>query len=144
MSWDATLYAVTEVKNCTECGHELAEPREERSGIGWWNYTHNTNAMIAAAYEAVSGDATEQCGGPLGKAIGPAWWRRLDGASGPDGAAYLGQIIQGLEADPERFRAMNPPNGWGCYDGPDGVLGVLRKMRDSVPDGEASVWHVSG
>ena len=39
---------------------------------------------------------------------------------------------------------MNPPNGWGAYDGRDGLLGVLRNMRDAVPEGEASVWRVSG
>lgn len=144
MSWDATLYAVAEVTDCEHCGQKLPESRREKSGIGWWNYTHNINDMIAVAYEAVSGEMTEQCGGPLGKAIGPAWWRRLDGAIGADGGAYLSLIITGLEADPGRFRAMNPPNGWGSYDGPDGLLGVLREMRDAVPDDRASVWAVSG
>ena len=141
MSWDATLYAVTEVTHCPECGHELAEPREERSEVEWFNFTHNTNAMIAAAFEAVSGEGTEQCGGSLGKVIGPAWWRKLDGASGAGGAEYLGRIIAGLEADPARFRAMNPPNGWGSYDD---LLEVLCKMREAVPEDEATVWHASG
>jgi len=141
MSWDATLYAVAEVANCEHCGQKLPEPRQDRSEIGWWNTTHNINGMIAAAYESASGEGTEQCGGPLGNAIGPAWWRRLDGATGEDGRKYLAAIIGGLEADPERFRAMNPPNGWGSYDG---LLGVLREMRDAVPDDHASVWSVSG
>lgn len=141
MSWDATLYAVTRTTHCGECGHELEEPREDRDEIGWWNYTHNTNPMIAAAYEAVTGRETEQCGGPLGKVIGPAWWDKLRDAPGADGKAYLSQIIEGLEADPERFRAMNPANGWGSYDG---LLRVLCGMRDAVPDGELSAWHVSG
>jgi hypothetical protein len=92
-----------------------------------WNYTHNTNGMIAAAYEAVTGEQTERCGGPLGKVIGAAWWDRLDGMTGAQGAEYLGQIIEGLEADPARFREMNPENGWGSYDT---LLEVLRKMRD--------------
>lgn len=110
---------------------------------GAWNYTHNTNRMIAAAYEAATGETTEQCGGSLGAIIGPAWWNRLNGMTGRDGAAYLGQIISGLESDPDRFRAMNPANGWGDYDR---LLDVLREMKRT---GEAACcdvrrWDVSG
>jgi hypothetical protein len=141
VSWDAALYAVTQVTACAYCDKAFEPPREERSEVSDWNYTHNTNGMIAAAYKAVSGEDTGQCSGPLGPVIGAAWWDRLDGASGPDGAAYLTRIITGLEADPERYRAMNPENGWGDYDG---LLKVLREMRDAVPADEASVWEVSG
>ena len=123
MSWDATLYAD---------GEEVL----------WQNYTHNVNGMIAAAYEAVSGEGTEQASGPLGAVIGAAWWKRLDGTSGEEGAAYLSRIIEGLEGAPERYRAMNPPNGWGDYDS---LLGVLRKMRDAAAGiSGPGLWHVSG
>lgn len=134
MSWDATLYAVTEVTHCPECGHELEKPRREESEIGWWNYTHNVGPMIYRALEAAGIELAPE----------ERWWQRLSGMSGTEGRGYLAGIIAQLEADPERFKAMNPPNGWGCYDGPNGVLGVLRKMRDHVPEGEASTWHVSG
>lgn len=134
MSWDATLYAVTEVKTCPDCGHPLDPARQEQSEIGWWNYTHNVAPMI---YDALKLAGIELAGSE-------SWWQRLSGMSGTGGRDYLAVIIRQLEADPERFRAMNPPNGWGCYDGRDGVLGVLRKMQDAVPDGEASIWHVSG
>jgi hypothetical protein len=122
MSWDADLI-------------------DDRGHVeGSWNFTHNTNRMIATAYAAVGGEQTEQCDGPLGPVIGPAWWHRLDGASGEDGRRYLSQIIKGLEADPERYRAMNPANGWGDYDR---LLVVLREMRDRVPDWPTR-WEVSG
>jgi hypothetical protein len=134
MSWDATLYAVTEVRNCTECGHELDKPRREESVIDDWNYTSNVSPMIYRALE----------GAGIALDTEEGWWQHLSGMSGPEGRDYLAAIIAQLEAGPERFRAMNPPNGWGCYDGPHGVLGVLRKMRDAVPEGEASAWHVSG
>lgn len=32
----------------------------------------------------------------------------------------IGPILDGLRvmtADPDRFKALNPPNGWGTYDG---------------------------
>jgi hypothetical protein len=139
MSWDATLCLAND-ESCPNCGHELAPPYHG-DALNSWNYTHNTNGMIASAYEAVSGEATPECGGSLGPVIGAAWWGRLSGADGPAGAAYLGQIIKGLEADPGRFRAMNPENGWGDYEG---LLGVLREMRDAVPADRATLWHVSG
>jgi len=109
-----------------------------------WNYTHNTNDMIAAAYEAVTAERTDVYDDHLiSKIIGPAWWKRLDGKTGREGAAYLAQIIKGMEADPARFRAMNPENGWGSYDS---LLTVLREMRAA---GEAACcdvrrWEASG
>jgi hypothetical protein len=134
MSWDATLYSVTEVTHCAECGHELDKPRQERAEAEWFNYTHNAGPMIYAALDGAGIELAEE----------ERWWQRLSGMSGPESRGYLGAIITHLEADPARFRAMDPPNGWGCYDGPDGLLGVLRRMRDSVPDGETTVWSVSG
>jgi len=92
-----------------------------------WNYTHNTNRMIAAAYKAATGEDADQDTGPLElvAAIGPAWWKRLDGMSGMEGGRYLGKILAGLCADPDRYRAMNPDNGWGDYDS---LLRVLQEM----------------
>ena len=29
----------------------------------------------------------------------------------------LGLAIARMKADPDRFKALNPPNGWGSYDG---------------------------
>lgn len=142
MSWDADLYAITETTQCGECGHALDPPKRGEEWAESWNYTHNTNGMIAAAYEAVSGEATEQASGPLGPVIGAAWWKRLDGARGEGGLEYLRQVIAGLEADPDRYRAMNPENGWGDYDR---LLDVLRRMRDATAElGQRALWRVSG
>lgn len=114
---------------------------------GEWDYTHNTNGMIAAAYKAVTGQTIEQCDGPLGRAIGAAWWYGLHDKSGPEGAEYLNAIIKGLEAEPSTYQAMNPENGWGSYDGgrdgDEGILNVLRKMRDAVPEWPTK-WDVHG
>lgn len=140
MSWDADLYAVTEAPKCPHCGGSLGTPDERR--MGSWNYTHNTNAMIAEAVRVTIGAGTPQATGPLGPVIGPAWWKRLDGVSGHLGAAYLASVIEGLESDPERFRAMDPPNGWGSYDT---LLEVLREMqREPGAIDEPTVWRVNG
>lgn len=108
-----------------------------------WNYTHNTNRMIAAAYEAATGEGTANGSGVLGPVIGPAWWDRLNGLTGREGAALLALITDALEADPERYRAMNPENGWGSYDS---LLSILREMQAA---GESACcderrWSVSG
>lgn len=106
-----------------------------------WNYTHNTNRMIAAALEDHAGIETPQCGGSLGPVIGPAWWKRLENAGAAEGQAYLGLLITCLEADPAKYRAMNPENGWGDYDR---LLVVLREMRDASVVHPDPRWSVSG
>jgi hypothetical protein len=122
VSWDATLY--------DDRGH----------CEGDWNFTHNCNGMIAQALLDIDGTVVEECDGPLGPAIGPAWWRRLDGMAGPDGAAFLDRVLRGLEADPEKFRAMNPDNGWGDYDS---LVKTLAEMRNAVPEWPTQ-WSASG
>jgi len=109
-----------------------------------WNYTHNTNRMIGTAFASMTGLDTPPVDHPLlGPVIGPAWWKRLDGMTGAQGAEYLGLIITGLEADPARFRAMNPANGWGTYDG---LLLVLREMYEHSRAACCDVrrWDASG
>ncbi len=109
---------------------------------GWWNYTHNCNGMIAEALfdlgcvnaHAVPDDH------PIWKAIGAPWWHRLDGCDGPTGAAFLHELVTQLERDPDKYRAMNPENGWGDYDT---LVKVLTEMRNAVPEWPTK-WSASG
>lgn len=133
MSWNAYLH--------DDRGHTEGE----------WNYTHNCNPMA----NALVSDDEVRAGArrwwakrgrddivariDAGEMLG-SWWDCLEGMSGPDGAAYLDRIIKGLQADPERFRAMNPENGWGDYDS---FLAVLIDMRDRVPEWPTE-WSISG
>lgn len=138
MSWDADLI--------DDRGHEE----------GQWNYTHNCNGMA----NAVLRDDPTLWAEVHARSV--AWWRRrnrddvadreddnpeygswwdaLDDMTGPEGAAFLDRIIRGLEADPERFRAMNPDNGWGDFDS---FVKVLTEMRNAVPEWPTK-WSVSG
>lgn len=135
MSWDAWL--------TDDRGHSEGE----------WNYTHNTSRMIYAVLDDAGVElaaSTRPCSTydhetqewvshPNGHGT-ITWWDHLNGMSGPAGAAYLDTIVRGLEADPDRFRAMNPENGWGDYEG---VLKVLTEMRNAVPEWPTE-WGASG
>jgi hypothetical protein len=116
MSWDACLI--------DDRGH----------WEGDWNFTHNTSPMIYAVLEDVGITLPENERGII------SWWAHLDGMSGPEGAAYLDTIIRGLLSDPERFRMLNPPNGWGDYGS---LVKVLTAMRDAVPEWPTT-WSAGG
>lgn len=110
MSWDIWL-------TCDCCGYALVD----------LNYTHNVNGMLRDAAEA---------GGLLIDVWSRDGW---EGLPGPVGALRLDVIIKELEANPAKYEAMNPPNGWGSYET---VLPVLREMRDGVPE-SPTTWHAS-
>lgn len=92
--------------------------------IGQWDYTHNTNPMLRAA--APSGSAA---------------WEVIDGLPAPIGASILNATVKELEADPGRFKAMNPANGWGDYAS---LLEVLREMRDAGITEVPATWRTDG
>jgi hypothetical protein len=121
MSWDATLI--------DDRGHIEIDV----------NYTHNCNGMA----NAVLYDDYEQQS-VFDEVFRPtrlSWWKVLDGMNGEDSVAFLQRIIDGLEADPNRFRAMNPDNDWGSCDQ---FIALLKKMRDSVPTDWPTAWSVRG
>jgi hypothetical protein len=70
--------------------------------------------------------------------VSPMWARALDGTtlgdvieSTPAVAQIAGRLqvaVARMEADPATYRAMNPENGWGDYDG---ALAYLRNLADA-------------
>lgn len=118
MSWDATLIVENADGQC-------------------WNYTHNCNGMANAVidYSYEQRPVFQEVFGGY-----KSWWKHLDGMTGLQGALFLSEIIDGLRADPDRFRAMEPENGWGGYDG---FLRILTEMRDAVTEAP-SRWEVNG
>jgi hypothetical protein len=123
MSWDADLFDID--------GDVIAD----------WNYTHNTNGMAnAVLYDDYKQKPVFQEVFDSDQAR-PSWWLVLDGMTAQDGAVLLSRIIDGLESDPEKFRAMNPPNKWGDYDS---FVEVLREMRDKSKKKSAQSWRMSG
>ena len=101
------------------------------------NYTHNINGMANLAldpgYQQRSVPA-EVFGGHK------SWWTQLDGMTGLEGAAFLDRIITAFDTDPEKYRALNPRNGWGNFDT---FRERLVALRDAVP-GHPTRWKVYG
>lgn len=74
-----------------------------------WNYTSNCAPM----WRAAGVDLAEFDGQPVKHCIEPL----LSG-------------INAMRRDPARFRAMNPPNGWGDYDTLlQALMALLRHFR---------------
>ena|SRR5688572_3708666 len=122
MSWDASLV--------DDCGDDI--------GCCEWNYTHNTNGMISAVLENAGYELESHW---LIGHMGKSWFKVLNGLDGQKGAELLTLIIDGLEADPERFEAMNPANGWGSYDT---LLPILKKMLAASIEHPTGKWSVRG
>ena len=56
----------------------------------------------------------------------------------------VGPLKDGLEllkSDPERFRAFNPSNGWGDYEGLVGFVEDYSAACRQHPNAEVSVWR---
>lgn len=117
MGWDAWLAVVGPTKD-----HALAGAD--------WNYTYNTEPMIRAALEHV-----DSWRGPTN------FWAWLGGQTADVGKIGLEALVAELERDPDRYRALNPVNGYGDYDG---LVKILREMAAAA--GEAPpgvVWRLS-
>lgn len=79
-------------------------------GGGGFNYTHNTNPMMSAA------------------GCDPG---AFDGLRAFEAMPKLRALLAELEAHPDKYRAMDPENGWGSYDS---LLPVLREIETAVAE----------
>lgn len=85
------------------------------------NYTSNVSRMW---FEALGGKSLSD----------------LHGRSAVEALPALDKAVTAMETDPEKYKAMNPPNGWGNYDG---ALDYLRRLRDGCAQHPKTVVHVS-
>lgn len=77
------------------------------------NYTYNVAPMFSAA---------------IGET--PGGW---DGVSAETVANRCDMILEAFAADPEKFRAMNPANGWGSFDGARSFITTIRDECRRAP-----------
>lgn len=140
MSWDVTLHV---------------------PGVAWasisWNYTHNVNPMVHEALERAGitlefwpGSRAEEWHARMGRAVGTevriGWYEMFDGRPGADGLRILLAVMEQWDAAPDDFRAMNPSNGWGSFDGDEygGVRRVFGEMIEAATTEAPLVWSAEG
>lgn len=96
-----------------------AEPRYvELVEVG--NYTSNVAGMWATALGFGLADLSQ----------------KNAGASLPS----LQRAVAAMEANPTRYEEMNPPNGWGDYQG---ALSYLRRLRDACAEHPKATIRIS-
>lgn len=86
-----------------------------------WNYTHNVNPM----YYPV-----------LGESLGLF----LEGKTAAESLPKLRELVADLEDRPAFYRAMDPENGWGCYET---LLPRLRVLVQRAAENPKCRWWVS-
>ena len=96
----------------TECG-QLVHVDEA-------NYTYNVAPMF---FNALGGDGIRQFAGM--KAV--------------DAIPILNRGIRKMKENPGRYRAMNPPNGWGDYEGALELLEWMLRKCEQYPSIEITV-----
>jgi hypothetical protein len=109
--WRMSLDIWLESPTCPTCGHS------EGSGFNR-NTTYNHERMWHAMYPDL----------PMVP---------IDGMTGEESLPLLTQVLSKLLADPEKFSALEPDNGWGSY----AIFVVF--IRDLIDDAEKkpkAVW----
>lgn len=83
-----------------------------------WNFTSNVAPMWRAAGADLAG---------------------FDGKTAGDCIAVLATAIGTMEAEPDRFGAMDSPNSWGTYDD---LLPALRELLEAMQAHPATTVRV--
>ena len=62
-------------------------------------FDRNQTSNVARMWRAAGVDLSEWKDRPVGEVVEP-----------------LSEAVAAMKADPDKYRAMNPPNGWGSYE----------------------------
>ncbi len=68
------------------------------------------------------------------EATGEDWFRTFQGKKAGEMLPLLKQAAATLAADPVRFKKLDPPNGWGSYEGLVGFVGRLIEASERSPE----------
>ena len=120
MSYDVDLVSPeTQITcRCSQCGH--THPAPHREYFYQSNHTSNTSPMWREA------------GIDL---------RDWGGKSSKDLLEALNPAILNMTANPKKYKAMNPPNGWGDYYSALGFLVGLSQACREYPESEVMVSY---
>lgn len=75
---------------------------------------------------------------PMLREAGFCGWRELLGRAAGESLPLLLDVQRALLADPSRFQGMNPPNGWGTYEG---LLRVVADMIAAAGEHPKATWE---
>lgn len=67
-------------------------------------------------------------------------WQAIVGAPCSESGGMFHRVAATLAADPERFKAFNPENGWGKYEDALGAMEHLAKLCVNHPDAHFGGW----
>jgi hypothetical protein len=123
MGWDATLEYPGPIDS------------EFSATVITQDCTHNLGGML---FEAIKASGDQDFIDLMGE---DSWYRVLDGLNANLGAAFLDATIVQLEKDPEKYRAMNPSNGWDNYDE---LVPILKRMRQASQEHPNARWRSHG
>jgi len=100
---------------------EIIPMRASSKGFGnAFNLTYNLTPMLAAA--------------------GMPPWREFIGMRATTAGLKWANVTRELIGDPDKYKAMNPANGWGDYDGAVKVLNALIDACIAHPDAKIGGW----
>ena len=76
---------------------------------------------------------------PMLRAAGLPPWESFKGAPASEAGGVFRSVAERLRAAPERFEALNPPNGWGTYEGAVEALEQLAEVCAAHPRARLAV-----
>lgn len=74
------------------------------------------------------GDYTSNVGPMWCEALGGKLLREYKSAPCSEAVGPLAEAVKRMEADPDKYREMEPGNGWGDYEG---ALAYLRRLAEA-------------
>ena len=77
---------------------------------------------------------------PMLRAAGMPAWQDFIGMCAGDAGPIWQKVADELRADPDKYKAMNPPNGWGDYEGAVEVISALAAACARYPDATVGGW----
>ncbi len=119
MSYDFSLVMDEKEKVCPYCGNsveELVEMYRKVANEEDINYTYNVSPMFRLA---------------LGKDEGVKYLHKRKGS---EVRMLLADGITNMKLEPDKYKALNPENGWGNYDGALEVLNKLHSWSVNYPE----------
>jgi hypothetical protein len=112
--------------------------------VSWWVYLNSKRSIehgrdpnadcdvecYCFEDQAFEQNVTYNLGGMFRQALGRGL-DEFDGAPAVEAAGILRQGVRDMEDRPDFYKAMNPPNGWGSYEG---ARQFLRDLGDACAD----------